>query len=119
MKLLLAVVRPASLAALVATLAVSTSPAQQPTPPRPATPANGDRPTRRPAKIDQARAESLYVSTDAEDHPPRDFDDVMAAYDFLKTLPYVDPDRVGIMGWEPRRFHHSASRYGCVVGNRE
>ena len=41
MKLLLAVVRPASLAALVATLAV--------------TPANGDRPTRRRAKIDQAR----------------------------------------------------------------
>ena len=119
MKLLLAVVRPTSLAALVATFAVSTSPAQQPTPPRPATPANGDRPTRRPAKIDQARAESLYVSTDAEDHPPRDFDDVMAAYDYLKTLPYVDPDRVGIMGWEPRRFHHSASRYGCVVGNRE
>ena len=105
MKLLLAVVRPASLAALVATLAV--------------TPANGDRPTRRPAKFDQARAESLYVSTDPVDHPPRDFDDVMAAYDYLKTLPYVDPDRVGIMGWEPRRFRHSASRYGCVVGNRE
>jgi hypothetical protein len=119
MKLLFAVVRPASLAVLVATLAVSTSPAQQPTPPRPATPANGDRPTRRPATFDQARAESLYLSTDPVDHPPRDFDDVMAAYDYLKTLPYVDPDRVGIMGWEPRRFHHSASRYGCVVGNRE
>jgi len=74
MKLLFAVVRPASLAALVATFAVSTSPAQQPTPPRPATPANGDRPTRRPAKFDQARAESLYVSTDPVDHPPRDFE---------------------------------------------
>ena len=59
---------------------------------------------RRPAKIDQARAESLYVSTDAEDHPPRDFDDVMAAYDYLKTLPYVDPDRVGIMGWSHGGF---------------
>jgi len=57
-----------------------------------------------PAKIDQARAESLYVSTDAEDHPPRDFDDVMAAYDYLKTLPYVDPDRVGIMGWSHGGF---------------
>ena len=216
MKLLFAVVRPASLAALVATFAVSTSPAQQPTPPRPATPANGDRPTRRPAKFDQARAESLYVSTDPVDHPPRDFerdivtkaktdsiyavrsrgvmefskvkyrsragdmdvpaylflpltkrgprghaamvwvhggvhgdwneamlpfvkeavqrgyvvitpdyrgsngygaahynaidyggkelDDVMAAYDYLKTLPYVDPDRVGIMGWSHGGF---------------
>ena len=202
MKLLLAVDRPASLAALVATLAV--------------TPANGDRPTRRPAKFDQARAESLYVSTDPVDHPPRDFerdivtkaktdsiyavrsrgvmefskvkyrsragdmdvpaylflpltkrgprghaamvwvhggvhgdwneamlpfvkeavqrgyvvitpdyrgsngygaahynaidyggkelDDVMAAYDYLKTLPYVDPDRVGIMGWSHGGF---------------
>jgi dipeptidyl aminopeptidase/acylaminoacyl peptidase len=44
------------------------------------------------------------VSTDAEDHPPRDFDDVMAAYDYLKTLPYVDPDRVGIMGWSHGGF---------------
>jgi len=189
MKLLFAVVRPASLAALVATLTV---------------------------KFDQARAESLYVSTDPVDHPPRDFerdivtkaktdsiyavrsrgvmefskvkyrsragdmdvpaylflpltkrgprghaamvwvhggvhgdwneamlpfvkeavqrgyvvitpdyrgsngygaahynaidyggkelDDVMAAYDYLKTLPYVDPDRVGIMGWSHGGF---------------
>ena len=46
------------------------------------------------------------MSTDAEDHPPRDFDDVMAAYDYLKTLPYVDPDRVGIMGWS----HGGSSR---------
>jgi dipeptidyl aminopeptidase/acylaminoacyl peptidase len=28
----------------------------------------------------------------------------MAAYDYLKTLPYVDPDRVGIMGWSHGGF---------------
>ena len=57
MKLLLAVVRPASRAALLATVAASMSAAQQSTPPRPAPSANGT--ARRPAKIDQARAESL------------------------------------------------------------
>ena len=30
-------------------------------------------------KIDRARAESVYVSTDPEDHPPRDFDHDIAA----------------------------------------
>jgi len=214
MKVLLAVARPASLAALLATSAVSTSLGQQPTPQRSASPANGT--ARRPAAIDKARAESLYVSTDPEDHPARNFerdiaakaktdsiyaarsrgvmefskvkyrsragdmdvpaylftplakrgarghaamvwvhggvhgdwneamlpfvkeavqrgyviiapdyrgsngygaahynaidyggkelDDVIAAYDYLKTLPYVDPDRVGIMGWSHGGF---------------
>jgi dienelactone hydrolase len=35
----------------------------------------------------------------AIDYGGKELDDVMAAYDYLKTLPYVDPDRVGIMGW--------------------
>jgi dienelactone hydrolase len=216
MKPLYTLARPALAAALLATFAVSTSPAQQTTPPRPVTPGNGDRPAPRPVKINQARAESLYVSTNPEDHPPRNFerdiatkaqtdsiyaarsrgvmefskvkyrsrtgdmdvpaylftpltkrgarghaamvwvhggvhgdwneamlpfvkeavqrgyvvitpdyrgsngygaahynaidyggkelDDVMAAYDYLKTLPYVDPDRVGIMGWSHGGF---------------
>ena len=87
MKLLFAVVRPTSLVALVATLAGQW------------------RPTDATSREDRSGpAESLYVSTDAEDHPPRDFDDVMAAYDYLKTLPYVDPDRVGIMGWSHGGF---------------
>jgi dipeptidyl aminopeptidase/acylaminoacyl peptidase len=74
MTTLFTLVRPAFAAALLATFAVSTSPAQQTTPPRSVTPGSGDRPPRRPVKINQARAESLYVSTDPEDHPPRDFE---------------------------------------------
>jgi dipeptidyl aminopeptidase/acylaminoacyl peptidase len=35
----------------------------------------------------------------AIDYGGREVDDVMTAYDYLKTLPYVDPERVGIMGW--------------------
>ncbi|MGQ0701683.1 MAG: alpha/beta hydrolase family protein [Gemmatimonadales bacterium] len=33
------------------------------------------------------------------DYGGKELDDVASAYEFLKTLPYVDPDRVGIMGW--------------------
>jgi len=33
------------------------------------------------------------------DYGGKEVDDVISAYDFLKTLPYVDPARVGIMGW--------------------
>ena len=40
----------------------------------------------------------------AIDYGGRELDDVMAAYDYLKTLPYVDPDRVGIMGWSHGGF---------------
>jgi|SRR5688572_19588587 len=40
----------------------------------------------------------------AIDYGGKELDDVMAAYDFLKTLPYVDPDRVGIMGWSHGGF---------------
>jgi dienelactone hydrolase len=35
----------------------------------------------------------------AIDYGGREVDDVISAVDFLKTLPYVDPARVGIMGW--------------------
>ena len=213
---LVTLARAAFAAAFLTTFAASVSLAQQATPTRPGTPGTGERPARRPVKINQARAESLYVSTDPEDHPSRNFerdiatkartdsvyaarskgvmefskvkyrsragdmdvpaylftplakrgarghaamvwvhggvhgdwneamlpfvkeavqrgyviitpdyrgsngygaahynaidyggkelDDVMAAYDYLKTLPYVDPDRVGVMGWSHGGF---------------
>ena len=205
-----------SSALLVAVGAVTSTSAQQTTQPRRPGADERTRPARRPVKINQARAESLYVSTDPADHPPRNFerdiatkartdsiyaarsrgamefskvkyrsragdmdvpaylftplakrgarghaamvwvhggvhgdwnqamlpfvkeavqrgyviitpdyrgsngygaahynaidyggkelDDVMAAYDYLKTLPYVDPERVGIMGWSHGGF---------------
>ena len=40
----------------------------------------------------------------AIDYGGKEVDDVMAAYDYLKTLPYVDPDRVGVMGWSHGGF---------------
>jgi dipeptidyl aminopeptidase/acylaminoacyl peptidase len=33
------------------------------------------------------------------DYGGYEVDDVMSAADYLKTLPHVDPDRLGIMGW--------------------
>lgn len=36
---------------------------------------------------------------DAFDYGGKEVDDAMAAFDYLKTLPYVDPNRIGIMGW--------------------
>ncbi len=38
------------------------------------------------------------------DYGGKEVDDVMAAYEYLKTLSYVDPDRVGIMGWSHGGF---------------
>jgi dipeptidyl aminopeptidase/acylaminoacyl peptidase len=35
----------------------------------------------------------------AIDYGGYEIDDVMSAVDYLKTLPYVDPSRLGIMGW--------------------
>ena len=35
----------------------------------------------------------------AIDYGGKEVDDVMSAHDYLKTLPHVDPDRVGMMGW--------------------
>ena len=35
----------------------------------------------------------------AIDYGGKEVDDVMSAYDYLKTLAHVDPDRVGMMGW--------------------
>ena len=40
----------------------------------------------------------------AIDYGGKELDDVETAYDYLKTLPYVDPDRVGILGWSHGRF---------------
>jgi len=35
----------------------------------------------------------------AIDYGGYEVDDTISAYDYLKTLPHVDPDRVGMMGW--------------------
>lgn len=35
----------------------------------------------------------------AIDYGGKELDDVASAYEYLRTLPHVDPDRVGIMGW--------------------
>jgi dienelactone hydrolase len=35
----------------------------------------------------------------AIDYGGKEVDDTMSAVEFLKTLPYVDPDRLGMMGW--------------------
>jgi dipeptidyl aminopeptidase/acylaminoacyl peptidase len=38
------------------------------------------------------------------DYGGKEIDDVVAAFDYLKTLSYVDADRVGIMGWSHGGF---------------
>jgi dipeptidyl aminopeptidase/acylaminoacyl peptidase len=38
------------------------------------------------------------------DYGGKEIDDVIAAYDYLETLSYVDPERVGIMGWSHGGF---------------
>ena len=40
----------------------------------------------------------------AIDYGGKEVDDVVSAVDYLKTLPYVDPDRLGIMGWSHGGF---------------
>jgi len=40
----------------------------------------------------------------AIDYGGKEVDDVASAVDYLKTLPHVDPDRLGIMGWSHGGF---------------
>ncbi|HJQ37386.1 MAG TPA: alpha/beta fold hydrolase, partial [Thermoanaerobaculia bacterium] len=40
----------------------------------------------------------------AIDYGGKELDDVQSAVEFLKTLPYVDQDRLGIMGWSHGGF---------------
>ena len=40
----------------------------------------------------------------AIDYGGKEVDDVLSAVDFLKTLPYVDPERIGVMGWSHGGF---------------
>ncbi|HKO16927.1 MAG TPA: alpha/beta fold hydrolase [Gemmatimonadaceae bacterium] len=40
----------------------------------------------------------------AIDYGGKELDDVESAVDVLKSLPYVDPDRIGIMGWSHGGF---------------
>ena len=72
MKPMFTLARPALAAAFLAAFATSPSLAQQTPPTRAGT--TGERPVRRPVKMNPARAESLYVSTDPADHPQRDFE---------------------------------------------
>ena len=41
---------------------------------------------------------------DAIDYGGKELDDVVSAVDYLKSLAYVDPDRLGIMGWSHGGF---------------
>jgi dipeptidyl aminopeptidase/acylaminoacyl peptidase len=40
----------------------------------------------------------------AIDYGGKEVDDVLSAVDYLKTLPYVDQDRLGVMGWSHGGF---------------
>ncbi len=40
----------------------------------------------------------------AIDYGAKEVDDVLTAHDFLKTLPYVDPERIAVMGWSHGGF---------------
>jgi len=55
----------------------------------------------------QYRGSTGYTADfyNAIDYGGKEVDDVYSAYDFIKrSLPYVDPDRVGIMGWSHGGF---------------
>lgn len=41
---------------------------------------------------------------DAIDYGGHEIDDVISAVEYLKTMPHVDPDRIGILGWSHGGF---------------
>ena len=53
----------------------------------------------------------------AIDYGGKEVDDALSALEFLKTLPYVDMDRVGMMGWSHGGFitAHNAMRPGTPL----
>ena len=102
--------RPALFSALSTLLATFTpgvsADAQQTTPTR--RPAAGEdaRPPRKPVKVNQARAESLYVSVDPEDHPPRNFERDIAAKARTDSI-YAARSR-GVMDFSKCRYRSKA-----------
>jgi dipeptidyl aminopeptidase/acylaminoacyl peptidase len=92
--------RPAGLGALLATFSVSMAAPTR----RPAT--ESERPARRPVKVNQARAESLYVSTDPDDHPQRNFERDMAAKAATDSV-YAARSR-GVMEFSKIRYRSRA-----------
>src|SRR5688572_14410019 len=100
--------RPAFLSAVLATLAaLAPVAAQQTTPPR-QPPRTGEdaQSARRPVKINQARAESLYVSTDPADHNQRNFERDIAAKAVTDSI-YAARSR-GVMDFSKIRYRSKA-----------
>ena len=96
--------RPAFLSAVLATFAALTTAGAQQTPPRPG--GADANPARRPVKVNQARAESLYVSADPADHNQRNFERDIAAKAATDSV-YAARSR-GVMEFTKIRYRSKA-----------